>query len=112
MKMIDEKKIANAAMNDDELNQVAGGSVNSTSDDSKLLYERGLVDDWHNETTTLFNWKSYSAAVDAGWSKAGITCVTKAWGDNLYFKDGKEISQDEAYNHVKANFSKIRDWNA
>ena len=107
--MIDEKKLASAAMNDEELDQVAGGCIVDTVEDSKLLYERGLVDDWHSDFHTIFNWKSDSAAVDAGWSKAGITCVTKPASGNLYFKDGKEISHDEAIAHVKANFQKIRD---
>ena len=110
--MIDEKKLANAAMSDEELDQVAGGNVGQTVVDSRLLYDYGLVDDWHGDFHMTFHWKSDSAAVDAGWSKAGITCVTKPIGSNQYFKDGKEISRDEAVAHVKANFSKIRDWNA
>ena len=109
--MIDEKKLASAAMNDDELDKVAGGSCTQTSNDSKLLYDHGLVDDWHSTLTTSVYWKDYSAAVDAGWAKVGITCVTKYNDNNLYFKDGKQISRDEAVAHVKANFSKIRDWN-
>ena len=109
MKMIDEKKIANAAMSEEELDQVAGGTIAETVVDNNLLYERGLVDDWHGTTSILFNWKSYSAKVDAGWAKAGITCVTKPSGDdNLYFMGGKEITHDEAIAHVKANFQKVR----
>ena len=106
--MKDEKKLANAAMNDDELDNVAGGGIPETSNDSKLLYERGLVDDWHGVETTAFRWGSYSESVDAGRSKAGITCVTKPFKDNQYFINGKEITRDEAYNHVKANFKQIR----
>ena len=104
-----EDKYADEALSDEELNNVAGGTVTGTSDDSKFLYDYGLVDDWHGETSTLFHWKSYSAEVDGGWSKAGITCVTKPWGDNQYFMGGKQISRDEAVAHVKANFQKIRD---
>ena len=106
--MIDEKKLAKATMNEEELDNVAGGGIPETSNDSKLLYERGLVDDWHGVETTAFRWGSYSEAVDAGWSKAGITCVTKPFNDNQYFKDGKEISRNEAIAHVQANFQKIR----
>ena len=110
--MIDEKKLANAAMSDEELDQVAGGTVVQTVDDSKLLYDYGLVDDWNGKAHTLFNWKSDSAIVDGGWSKAGITCVTKFDKMNKYFMGGKEITRDEAFAHVKANFSKIRDHDA
>lgn len=107
--MAEEKKLADEALSEEELEKVAGGSVWQTADDSEFLYDYGLVEDWHGQTTTMFNWVSYSAKVDEGWSKAGITCVTKPWGDNLYFKNGKEISRKEAYDHVKASLPKIRD---
>ncbi|MBO4401773.1 MAG: hypothetical protein J5809_08005 [Selenomonadaceae bacterium] len=93
-------------MSDDELNQVAGGSSTETSEDSKLLYQCGLIDDWHGEDHTMWIWHSSSKAVDEGWAKAGITCVTK-WADpehNLYFKDGKEISRSEAHEYLLKNF--------
>ena len=108
--MINEKKLANAAMSEDELDNVAGGSSGGTARDSQFLYEHGLIDSYSgNGLSILLRWNSESAAVDAGWSKAGITCVTKPCKENLYFKDGKEITHDEAIAHVKANFSKIRD---
>ena len=113
--MVDERKLANAAMSDDELDQVAGGTVGQTVVDSGFLYDHGLVNEYHGNTHTFFNWKSASAEVDAGWAKAGITCVTKfgVFGEsNEYFMGGKEITHDEAVAHVKANFSKIRDHDA
>lgn len=49
-----------------------------------------------------------SDEVDAGWAKAGITCVSN-WNDvNKYFVDGAEISHDEAFKIVKEKFTKIR----
>ena len=107
--MIDEKKLANAEMSDEELDSVAGGNIGQTAEDSTLLYAYGLLDDYHGTTHTIFHWKSDSAAVDAGWAKIGITCVTKPGGDNLYFKDGKEISGYEARDYLKANFKQIRE---
>ena len=107
--MKNNKILENAAMNDDELDKVAGGHMTEVANDSSFLYEHGLVDDYHGGMHTTLHWKSDSAAVDAGWAKAGITCVTKFIDDNLYFKDGKQITRDEAYNHVKANFKQIRD---
>ena len=97
-------------MSDEELEQVAGGYVGETAGDSKFLYSYGLMDDYHNVPHTIAHWKSDSAAVDSGWSKAGITCVTKlfAWQDNQYFLNGKEISRDEAHKIVEEKFQKIR----
>ena len=41
--MIDEKKLAKAAMSDEELDQVVVGNINETSSDSILLYDYGNV---------------------------------------------------------------------
>ena len=107
--MAEEKKYAEEKLTDEELDNVAGGTVGQTVVDSDLLYDYGLVDDYHGNTHTFFHWKSDSAVVDGGWAKAGITCVTKFDKNNKYFMDGKEITHDEAVAHVKANFQKIRE---
>ena len=41
--MVDEKKLANAAMSDDELDNVAGGTKIETWQDGGELYKRGLL---------------------------------------------------------------------
>ena len=99
------------ALSDEELEKVAGGCLTftfDTSSDSKFLYSYGLMDKHYNGVTVAFNWESISSEVDAGWSKAGITCVTKPWAANQYFVGGKEISHDEAMDIVKSKFPKIR----
>ena len=92
---------------DEELDNVAGGSIGQTSGDSKILYDYGLMDKYFGNIPAMFYWKSKSAEVDAGWAKAGITCVTKPFGNNQYFINGKEISRGEAYDHLRANFIRI-----
>ena len=94
-------------LSDEELEGVAGGTIGQTAGDSKILYDYGLMDRYYGTIPVMFYWGSKSAEVDAGWSKAGITCVTKPFGNNQYFKDGKEISRGEAYAHLKANFTRI-----
>ena len=93
-------------MSDEELEQVAGGRFDETTFDSHLLYDYGIVSEWHDEGL-LFHWKSHSAEVDAGWSKAGITCVTKPFSKNQYFAGSKEISRDEAVKILKQKFTRI-----
>lgn len=94
-------------LSDEELENVAGGTIGQTAGDSQILYDYGLMDRYYGTIPVMFYWGSKSAEVDAGWSKAGITCVTKPFGNNQYFIDGKEISRGEAYNHLKANFKRI-----
>ena len=98
-------------LSDEELEQVAGGSIPQTSEDSKFLYKHGLTNDWHGVIPMTFKWGTYSKEVDDGWAKAGITCVTNPspFKDNLYFKDGKPISRTEAYNIVEKNFKRVRE---
>jgi len=98
-------------LSDDELEQIAGGSIPQTAEDSQFLYKHGLVDDWHGVLGMTFRWGTFSKEVDSGWAKAGITCVTtpNPLKDNLYFKDGKPISRAEAYNIVEKKFKNVRD---
>lgn len=97
-------------MSDEQLEQVAGGTIPQTAEDSKLLFEHGLIDEKHGVIATTFRWKTFSKEVDDGWAKAGITCITKPspLADNLYFYKGKPISRTEAYNIVEKQFTKIR----
>ena len=94
-------------LSDEELDNVAGGTIGQTAGDSQILYDYGLMDRYYGTIPVMFYWKSKSAEVDAGWSKAGITCVTAPTRDNKYFMNGKEISRGEAYDHLKKNFKRI-----
>ena len=47
-------------LSDDELEQVAGGSIPQTAEDSKFLYEHGLVDEKHGVVAMTFKWKTFS----------------------------------------------------
>lgn len=98
----------------EQLDSVSRGTIPQTALDSEFLYEHGLMNDWHNGIYTIFHWESHSAAVDEGWSKAGITCVSKHGANfslenyNQYFINGKQISRDEAHRIVDAKFPQIR----
>ena len=98
-------------LSDEELEQIAGGNITQTADDSQFLYKHGLVDDWHGTPGTTFKWGTVSKEVDDAWAKAGITCVTTPvpWKNNLYFKDGKPISRAEAYDIVEKKYKVVRD---
>jgi len=94
-------------LSDEELDKVVGGLLGETAEDSEILYDYGLIDDWHGELHVMFHWDSDSKAVDAGWSKAGITSVTSPFNGNRYFVGGKEITREEAFKKVRAQFTRI-----
>ncbi|MBD3879744.1 MAG: hypothetical protein SR1Q5_08745 [Quinella sp. 1Q5] len=94
-------------LSDEELDKVAGGTICETKDDSQYLYDYGLMDNHYGSINVMFHWGSKSAEVDAGWAKAGITCVTKPLGYSQYFLDGKEITRNEARDYLKANFKRL-----
>ena len=81
----------------DDLELVSGGSVQETADDTQYLYDAGLMSERLYPIDFMFwNWTENSAKVDAGWARAGITCVTKYIGINEYYYQGRQITQNEA----------------
>ena len=74
--MIDKKKLANAEMSDDELDNIAGGYANEVEKDSKFLKDVGIM----NETVSIglfgYGWSAGSSTINDGWVKARVTCCT------------------------------------
>lgn len=81
---------------ENRLNMVTGGSFDETSIDSQALYFKGFMDEQFDVSDLVFHWLSESAKVDAGWAKAGITCVTCPFYSNRYYIKNKRISRDTA----------------
>lgn len=94
-------------MSEEQLKQVAGGNCDQTANDSKFPNDYRVVSDWHGEFHQLFNWKSDSAEIDDGWRKAGIISVTSFVNPNKYILNGKPLTRDEAYRHVRENFKRV-----
>ena len=88
-------------LSEEELDKVAGGSVRQVASDSQFLRDSGAVPlkGWGNHAVKN-NFELYSGAVVKAWEKVGITCTPSANGDNVYSKDGKEISRWQAYQTV------------
>ena len=79
-----------------ELNMVAGGTFGETAFDSEALHFKGYMDEEFSSWDMMFHWLTYSAKVDEGWAKAGITSVTCPFDLNRYYVNGKRISRDTA----------------
>lgn len=96
--MADKDKFADEIMSDEELDGVAGGGTRQSVGDRDFLTSMGFMEETGN---LVFDWARNSPKVDAGWSNAGVTCVTKfGCPDNLYFIDGKEVSRKDAFRHA------------
>ena len=95
-------------LSDEQLEQVAGGAtVFGIASMSQFLYDYGLVDNWRGPTGTIFHQPSMWKMVTEGWAKAGIKFDDSS-SEDKFILDGKQISYNEAVNHVKANFKQVR----
>ena len=95
-------------LSDEELENVAGGNISETVEDSRILFDHRLMEDSLGPLNVFLDWVNESRLVDEGWSKAGITCVTKFAKSNQYFVDGKEVSRDEAIKIMKSKIPQVR----
>ena len=99
--MVANKILVNAALSDDELDQVAGGTRRETGDDGHELFKRGLI---HNgrtpdEVNDVMHQIGYT----------GYQGINKAVGNNVYTdKSGNTITREEFWNNFDAeNGTKI-----
>ena len=95
-------------MSDEELEKIAGGTFEETAEDSQLLYKHGLLDNWYDPISLTLRWITFSKEVDKGWAKAGITCCTSPCGANKYWRNGKQISREDALLYVSSKIKRIR----
>lgn len=85
------------------LENVCGGSVQETADDCAFLYKHGLIPhNWNAWDLSWFHWTERSNEIDRGFSKVGITYVSKYIGINQFFYQGREITREEAYAIIEA----------
>ena len=78
---------------ENKLNMVTGGTIDQTIFDSNALYSKGYMDEEVGSFDITFHWNTASPKVDAGWAKAGITCVTCPFGNNRYYMNNKRIAR-------------------
>ena len=109
--MIDEKKLANAAMNDEELDSVAGGYAVQAADDSRFLNSLNGSTDRYGEFKTF--WGTGIEEIKKAWDSLGIKYTHKNLGRDRYELNGQEISHEEARQHamkVTGHYMTESDW--
>ena len=87
-------------LSDEELDKVAGGTLQESSDDSlylnDLLYGRpGQCDQYGKTKLALM--VSAQHDLENAWSSVGVECKLSDFGDNKYSVNGQAISRRRAY---------------
>ena len=87
-------------MNDEELEQVAGGHFAYTGKDNKFLIDMGYMTETVKPGPFGLDWYDMAKKVNDGWAAAGVTAKLTFIGDNKYFIGDKEVSREEAFKYA------------
>ena len=103
--MIDNKILEDAAMSDEELDNVAGGTSYEMADDSRFLNSLNGSCDRYGATRIIFNGMfsdSIKTEVENAWAKVGIKArFDYDYGtSNVYSLNGRKITQEQARQHA------------
>ena len=108
-------------LSNEELEQVSGGCVYETANDSKflnvLLRDTGYYRcDRYGRATVVWGSSGISplADVENAWKGLGIKIEFHDRANNKYYLDGKQITRDEAWDHAEKLVGKHlerSDWN-
>ncbi|MBR3623034.1 MAG: hypothetical protein IKN43_06775 [Selenomonadaceae bacterium] len=105
-------------LSDEELEQVAGGNAEQTSNDSRFLNSLNGSTDRYGPERIAWSFGIHNAEIEKGWATVGIKAtVYFACGgfgkSNRYYLNGREISQEEARQHameVTQHYMTEKDW--
>ena len=84
-------------------------AVNDVVVDSVFLQNIGVSPNSWPDYYTIFNWKEVSNDVDAAWARAGVRSVSRTFGENDYYIDGKKVTREEAFKHALSRSGKTVD---
>ena len=105
-------------LNKEELDQVAGGNAEQTSNDSRFLNSLNGSTDRYGVARITWSFGAHTSEITKGWATVGIRAEVN-WGGgdygkrNRYYLDGKEITQEEARQHameVTQHYMTEKDW--
>ena len=101
------KLFADKQVSAEQLENVAGGTVNEMADDSRFLNVllRGHPAQCDRYCGYMLD-IAYGAGdrrreVKAAWEAVGVTWDCKAWSQNSYIIDGNYVSREEAWAHAE-----------
>ena len=97
-------------LSDEELEKVAGGCALDTANDSYMLYEMGLLDEYWDAIDIAFTpGTGIEDKVAAAFARVGIRLeyTGATFSDNKYYCGQRSISQQEAWSIAKGNAIKM-----
>jgi len=93
-------------LNDEQLEQIAGGTYNETAADTRFLNDLAGLCDRFGATKAFFQFGTVSGEAVKGWNQIGISVDTSWGGSNRYFKDGQELTRREAFQYACEKYGK------
>lgn len=96
--MNDEKFLQDEALNDEQLDQVAGGDWNEMFDDARRFKKMGIK--IQGSDAGPMGSEFFICSLEVAFEKFGVTCVASVKDGNRYYINGKQVSQDQAWEQV------------
>ena len=107
--MAEEKILKDELLSDEQLENVAGGTLDETAADTRVLKKLGLRIDGRSAEDLIEFSKFSEAAIEVSqiFKRFGIR-VDQYWGPktNKYYRDGQEISRELAFKIVSKQLGK------
>lgn len=105
-------------LSDEQLEQIAGGNAEETSNDSRFLNSLNGSTNRYGPERIAWSFGVHNAEIEKGWATVGIKAeVYFACGGfgrrNRYYLNGRQITQEEARQHamkVTKHFMTEKDW--
>ena len=106
--MADEKILKDEILSDYQLDGVAGGTYLESADDAKKFQERGIKIYEHDIIGVPVLMHNEFVKLRDTFSQYGVTIKDSGGliNENKYYIGGKEVSRDDAWKHINAQFDK------
>ena len=93
-------------LSDEELDCVAGGTYNETVGDSRFLHDLAGLTDILGSGTPFSEGAKILRQVAVSWDKIGIHIIIGQDHPNTYFKNGEEITRQQAFDYACEKYGK------
>ena len=93
-------------LDDEQLEQIAGGTWAQTAGDTRFLNDLAGLCDRFGKTAGFFKFGTVADEACKGWNKIGIQVNPGWYSGNAYYLDGQRISRRQAFEYALKKFDK------